>query len=83
MKVLKIAILAEKFALDYTWYVDIILNLIRYAGQLEGGREGGREGREGGKEGGRGGREGGEGRRGGREGEGGGALYVVHVKFDA
>jgi AP-2 complex subunit alpha len=30
--VLKIAILAEKFALDYAWYVDIILNLIRYAG---------------------------------------------------
>ena len=33
VKVLKIAILAEKFALDYTWYVDIILNLIRYAGE--------------------------------------------------
>ena len=29
---LKIAILAEKFAEDYTWYVDTILNLIRLAG---------------------------------------------------
>ena len=29
---LKIAILAEKFAQDYTWYVDTILNLIRLAG---------------------------------------------------
>ena len=26
------AILAEKFAVDYTWYVDTILNLIRLAG---------------------------------------------------
>ena len=26
------AILAEKYALDYTWYVDTILNLIRVAG---------------------------------------------------
>ena len=31
-KVLKIAILAEKYAHDYTWYVDTILNLIRLAG---------------------------------------------------
>jgi len=30
--VLKIAILAEKYAEDYTWYVDTILNLIRLAG---------------------------------------------------
>lgn len=30
--VLKVAILAEKYALDYTWYVDTILNLIRVAG---------------------------------------------------
>lgn len=30
--VLKIAILAEKYAHDYTWYVDTILNLIRLAG---------------------------------------------------
>lgn len=30
--VLKVAILAEKYALDYTWYVDIMLNLIRIAG---------------------------------------------------
>ena len=29
---LKIAILAEKFAEDYTWYVDTIRNLIRLAG---------------------------------------------------
>ena len=26
------AILAEKYAVDYTWYVDTILNLIRVAG---------------------------------------------------
>lgn len=26
------AILAEKYAGDYTWYVDVILNLIRIAG---------------------------------------------------
>lgn len=26
------AILAEKYAQDYTWYVDVILNLIRIAG---------------------------------------------------
>ncbi|CAL4072661.1 unnamed protein product [Meganyctiphanes norvegica] len=30
--VLKVAILAEKYAQDYTWYVDVILNLIRIAG---------------------------------------------------
>ncbi|KAF2354643.1 Clathrin/coatomer adaptor adaptin-like N-terminal, partial [Trinorchestia longiramus] len=30
--VLKVAILAEKYAGDYTWYVDVILNLIRIAG---------------------------------------------------
>ncbi|GAB6027152.1 AP-2 complex subunit alpha [Chamberlinius hualienensis] len=30
--VLKVAILAEKYANDYTWYVDVILNLIRIAG---------------------------------------------------
>ena len=29
---LKVAILAEKYAADYTWYVDTILNLIRIAG---------------------------------------------------
>ena len=32
MKVLKVAILAEKYATDYKWYVDVILNLIRLAG---------------------------------------------------
>ena len=32
VQVLKIAILAEKFVEDYTWYVDTILNLIRLAG---------------------------------------------------
>lgn len=31
-QVLKVAILAEKYAVDYTWYVDTILNLIRVAG---------------------------------------------------
>lgn len=31
-QVLKIAILSEKYAEDYTWYVDIILKLIRLAG---------------------------------------------------
>ena len=31
-QVLKVAILAEKYAVDYTWYVDVILNLIRIAG---------------------------------------------------
>ncbi|XP_076879213.1 AP-2 complex subunit alpha-2 isoform X2 [Brachyhypopomus gauderio] len=30
--VLKVAILAEKYAVDYTWYVDTTLNLIRIAG---------------------------------------------------
>lgn len=30
--VLKVAILSEKYATDYTWYVDVILNLIRIAG---------------------------------------------------
>ncbi|KAF5398464.1 AP-2 complex subunit alpha [Paragonimus heterotremus] len=30
--VLKVAILAEKYATDYSWYVDTILNLIRVAG---------------------------------------------------
>ncbi|XP_008281653.1 AP-2 complex subunit alpha-2 isoform X1 [Stegastes partitus] len=30
--VLKVAILAEKYAVDYTWYVDTVLNLIRVAG---------------------------------------------------
>ncbi|KAL3123635.1 hypothetical protein niasHT_005663 [Heterodera trifolii] len=30
--VLKVAILAEKYASDYTWYVDVILKLIRMAG---------------------------------------------------
>lgn len=29
---LKVAILAEKYAVDYSWYVDTILNLIRIAG---------------------------------------------------
>ena len=32
LQVLKVAILAEKYATDYTWYVDVILNLIRIAG---------------------------------------------------
>ena len=31
-QVLKIAIVAEKYAHDYTWYVDTILKLIRVAG---------------------------------------------------
>ena len=31
-QVLKVAILAEKYATDYKWYVDVILNLIRLAG---------------------------------------------------
>lgn len=34
--VLKVAILAEKYATDYTWYVDVILNLIRIAGDYVG-----------------------------------------------
>lgn len=29
---LQVAILAEKYASDYSWYVDVILNLIRIAG---------------------------------------------------
>lgn len=29
---MKVAILAEKYLSDYTWYVDVILNLIRIAG---------------------------------------------------
>ena len=29
---LKVAILSEKYALDYTWYVDTILHLIKVAG---------------------------------------------------
>jgi AP-2 complex subunit alpha len=32
--VLKIAILAEKHVSDYTWYVDIMLKLIRLAGDF-------------------------------------------------
>ena len=32
--VLKIAILAERFAPDYQWYVDTILQLIRIAGDF-------------------------------------------------
>ena len=28
------AILAERFAVDYSWYVDTILNLIRLAGDF-------------------------------------------------
>ncbi len=32
VQVLKVAILAEKYAVDYSWYVDTILNLIRIAG---------------------------------------------------
>ena len=35
-QVLKIAILGEKYAQDYTWYVDTILNLIRLAGDYVG-----------------------------------------------
>jgi AP-2 complex subunit alpha len=30
--VLKVAILAEKYASDYNWFVDVILKLIRIAG---------------------------------------------------
>lgn len=30
--VLKVAILAERYAVDYTWYVDTILRLIGIAG---------------------------------------------------
>ena len=32
IQVLKIAILSEKYAQDYSWYVDTILRLIRLAG---------------------------------------------------
>ncbi|KAK2089403.1 hypothetical protein P7K49_032069 [Saguinus oedipus] len=32
LQVLKVAILAEKYAVEYTWYVDTILNLISIAG---------------------------------------------------
>uniref|UniRef100_A0A8D0QZ01 AP-2 complex subunit alpha n=1 Tax=Sus scrofa TaxID=9823 RepID=A0A8D0QZ01_PIG len=32
--VLKVAVLAEKYAVDYTWYVDTILGLIRVAGDF-------------------------------------------------
>eukprot|EP00668_Euglena_longa_P034438 GGOE01044249.1.p1 GENE.GGOE01044249.1~~GGOE01044249.1.p1 ORF type:complete len:1043 (+),score=273.23 GGOE01044249.1:467-3130(+) len=32
--VLKIAILAEKFAVEYSWYVDVILNIISQAGDF-------------------------------------------------
>ena len=30
--VLKIAILAEKFAINLSWYIDVIIKLIEYAG---------------------------------------------------
>lgn len=33
-QVLKVAVLAEKYAVDYTWYVDTILGLIRVAGDF-------------------------------------------------
>ncbi|KRY00861.1 AP-2 complex subunit alpha-2 [Trichinella pseudospiralis] len=32
--VLKVAVLAEKYASDYAWFVDVILNLIRVAGEF-------------------------------------------------
>ncbi len=35
-QVLKVAILAEKYAQNYNWYVDTILNLIRLAGDYVG-----------------------------------------------
>ena len=35
-RVLKIAILSEKCAQDYTWYVDTILKFIRLAGDYVG-----------------------------------------------
>ena len=35
-QVLKIAILAEKYATDYSWYVDIILELIKVGGDFVG-----------------------------------------------
>jgi AP-2 complex subunit alpha len=31
---LKIAILSEKYAVDYKWYLDIMLKLIRIAGDF-------------------------------------------------
>ena len=36
VQVLKIAILAEKYATDYSWYVDTILELIRVGGDFVG-----------------------------------------------
>ena len=33
-QVLKIAILSEKFAIEYAWYVDVILNIISQAGDF-------------------------------------------------
>ena len=36
MQVLKIAIIAEKYATDYSWYVDTILELIRIGGDFVG-----------------------------------------------
>ena len=30
--VLKVAILAEKFAINLSWYIDVIIKLIEYAG---------------------------------------------------
>ena len=36
LQVLKIAILAEKYATDYSWYVDTILELIRVGGDFVG-----------------------------------------------
>jgi AP-2 complex subunit alpha len=30
--VLKVAILAEKFAVNLSWYIDVIIKLIEYAG---------------------------------------------------
>ncbi len=33
-QVLKIAILSEKYAVDYKWYLDIMLKLIRIAGDF-------------------------------------------------
>jgi AP-2 complex subunit alpha len=32
--VLKIAILSEKYAVDYKWYLDVMLKLIRIAGDF-------------------------------------------------
>jgi AP-2 complex subunit alpha len=34
VQVLKIAILSEKYAVDYKWYLDIMLKLIRIAGDF-------------------------------------------------